>query len=431
MKARPFSWGRHPILPQRIHELNSVFETIGEIPGSVLPYGNGRSYGDSCQIPFGTLLSTKRCNKLLDFDLEKGIIECEAGALLSQILDFVVPLGWFLPVVPGTKFVTVGGAVANDVHGKNHVHMGSFGCHVVELELRRSDGRVLKCSAHENTEWLRATIGGLGLTGLITRVKLRLRRVDGPFMRVLKRRFSGLPEFFELSDAYSHSEYTVAWIDSTATGRSLGRGIFSAADHCHDRTRKPHKQSQYRIPFPPKMALVNNLTTRAFNFGYMHKPLIGSILNAHDYHPFLFPLDGISNWNVIYGKSGFFQYQCVLPEENATQALIEILERARSAAAGSFLTVLKRLGSASSGGMLAFPRPGITFAIDFPNKGPKTLQLLDELDVVTVAAGGALYPAKDSRMSAATFSRSFPGLSKFRNYVDPKFSSGLWRRVHQ
>jgi FAD/FMN-containing dehydrogenase len=398
------------------------------LPGSMLAYGNGRSYGDVCLNDGGTLLQTRTLDRFIDFDPATGVLECEAGVLVSEIIDLVLPQGWFPPVTPGTALVTVGGAIANDVHGKNHHRAGCFSHHLLEFELCRSDG-VMTCSLRENRGWFDATVGGLGLTGLIRRAKLQLRRVPGPWMRGDSRQFAALSEFFELSTAADKDyEYTVAWIDCAAKGAALGRGVFVRGNHAAGFAPEP-RRGAWRVPLTPPISLINGLSLRAFNQLYFHRPGAREIDGLWHYRPFLYPLDSILEWNRIYGPDGFFQYQCVLPPAAAQASLQEMLLRVSRSGVGSFLAVLKNFGGRESLGLMSFARPGTTLALDFPNRGGPTLRLLESLDEITRSAGGAVYPAKDARMSAASFQQYFPAWQRFSEFVDPHFSSSFWRRV--
>jgi FAD/FMN-containing dehydrogenase len=428
MARQSLSWGRWPRHSHRVLSLTHRFAQLPSV-AAMLPYGNGRSYGDVCQNDGGHLLATRGLNRFIAFDPATGILDCEAGVLLSEIIDLVLPLGWFPAVTPGTRFVTVGGAIANDVHGKNHHRAGSFGNHVLEFDLLRSDGGLLQCSPDTNREWFIATIGGLGLTGLITRVRMQLRRVPGPWIRGESLRFRSLSEFFTLSAASDHDyEYTVAWIDCAATGRALGRGIFMRGNHAYAARRLPAER-HLRVPLTPPLSLINGLSLRVFNRLYFHRPAARLDDAIWHYRPFFYPLDSILEWNRIYGPRGFFQYQCVVPTQAAEEALSEMLRHIAASGMGSFLAVLKMFGNVPSPGMLSFPRPGVTLALDFANRGPRTLALLDSLDAVTRRVGGAVYPAKDARMSAASFQQYFPAWTEFARYVDPRFSSSFWRRV--
>ncbi len=395
----------------------------------MLPYGNGRSYGDVCLNQNGMLLKTRKLDRFIAFDPATGVIECESGVLLKEIIDLVLPQGWFAPVTPGTAFVTVGGAIANDVHGKNHHRMASFSQHVLSFELCRSDGQRFICSPNQNAEWFRATVGGLGLTGLITYTQLQMRRVTGPWIRGDSQRFGNLGEFFALSQASDHDfEYTVAWVDCVAAGRHLGRGVFMRGNHSHGDAREP-KRSKFRVPFTPPVSLVNGMSLKLLNQAYYWRRSAVQGDALWHYQPFLYPLDGILEWNRIYGPRGFFQYQCVVPSQDAASSIKAMLKCISKSGVGSFLAVLKNFGTVPSQGLMSFARPGTTLALDFPNGGAKTLSLLESLDYITRDAGGAVYPAKDARMSTESFQRYFPMWREFAAYVDPNFTSSFWRRV--
>lgn len=423
------SWGCIPEEAPQARRMRWRDELLPNTAASLLPFGNGRSYGDSCLNNNGMLLDTRGLNRFIAFDTAQGILRCEAGVLLSDILEHSVPRGWFLPVTPGTRFVTVGGAIANDVHGKNHHRSGSFGHHIRCFELLRSDGSRLLCSPEENPDWFAATIGGLGLTGLIVWAEIKLKTVPGPFIEAETIRFGCLEEFFELSrESHAHYEYTVAWIDSFARGKTLGRGLFMRGNHAPGTVNSPTgRRLKLGVPFTPPYSLVQPPLVKAFNILYYHKPL-GRVRKAH-YEAFFYPLDGIGQWNRLFGPRGFFQYQCVLPAESGLEATRELIRRVARAGAASFLSVLKVFGNQRPAGWLSFPRPGVTLAMDLPNRGQPTLKLLQELDEITSAAGGAVYPAKDGRMSSALFRRGFPNWPQLESYRDPVFSSNFWQRV--
>ncbi len=403
------------------------------IAKSVLAYGNGRSYGDSCINDGQGLLLTRRLDRYLGFDNETGALECDAGVMLSDIIRDFLPRGWFLPVTPGTRFVTVGGAIANDVHGKNHHVAGSFGDHVDSLVLARSDGSMLRCSARENTELFRATIGGLGLTGLITSATLRLRRTETGWMKVHERRFESLDEFFAINTwAESNYEYTVSWIDCTARGARRGRGVCLAANHAAagDIGSRPKVRVTPRavtMPITPPFSLINGFSLRLFNEAYWRRAS-SSREFLQPMLPYFYPLDSVLNWNRIYGPDGFFQYQCVLTQDTRA-ATAEMLDEITRSGQGSFLAVLKTFGGSTPPGMLSFARAGVTLALDFPNRGSKTIDLFERLDRIVQNAGGAIYPAKDARMPGALFKSGYPAVSEFGRWKDPRFSSSFWRRV--
>ena len=404
------SWGRYP-RPERQDELRADWRDQ-PLPGArpLLPYGKGRSYGDCCLNEGGALVRTEGLDRFIALDAS-GVLRCEAGVTLGEILALGVPKGWFLPVVPGTKQVTVGGAIANDIHGKNHHRKGTFGAHVRRLELLRSDGRV-ECGPGDPL--FAATVGGLGLTGLVTWAELQLHPVPGPAVRVESVPFRTLAEFFELSEASDAGfEYTVAWVDALRPGR----GVLFRGDHADGAVRPPMPP----LEVPVELPLVNGLSIRAFNLAYGAAQRRRSKLLHFD--PFFFPLDRVRHWNRLYGKRGFLQFQCVVPGGEHLQALFEACRGQASA-----LGVLKKFGGAASPGLCSFPRPGFTLALDFKNNGDETFRLFERLERTAIEAGGAIYPAKDARMSKASFAASFPRLEELEKLRDPAFSSSLWRR---
>lgn len=399
---------------------------------SRLAYGCGRSYGDVCLNDGGAIVNTSSFKHILAFNEETGVLRCESGLTLGEILAFSVPRKWFLPVTPGTKFVTVGGAIANDVHGKNHHHAGTFGRHVSCFELLRSNNERLFCSPSENKNLFSATIGGLGLTGVITWAEIQLKKITGPFIEQTNQRFSSLEEFFGLSAAADVSdEYTVAWLDSTAPRSQLGRGIFMSGNHVATAMdQKPvHAPISAPIPFDLPDFALNPLSIHAFNTVFLHKEKRQTHTFLTHYEPFFYPLDRLTSWNRLYGKRGFLQYQCVLPTDAAVAGLRELLTRMHDGKLHSFLSVLKVFGSLASPGMLSFPRAGATIALDVPYTGPDLIKTLRDLDQLVLHYGGRLYPAKDAHMLPETFQACYPQWKSFSAFVDPGHSSDFWRRV--
>ncbi|MBW7900844.1 MAG: FAD-binding oxidoreductase [Rhodocyclaceae bacterium] len=425
MSAEGFSaWGRLGWPPAaEILRLPSRSAPLPATAGTLLPYGNGRSYGDVCLNPGGALLAMRGLDRFIAFDADTGVLVCEAGALLADILDVCVPRGWFLPVTPGTRHVTVGGAIANDVHGKNHHAAGSFGAHLRAFELLRSDGSRRRCAPDENPAWFAATVGGLGLTGVVTWAELQLRRIAGNAVAVRNTRFTGLDAFFALNaEAERQHEYAVAWIDCLA---KTPRGVLIAGDHAA--TDLPAPRGERNLPLTPPFSLINETSLRAFNAVYYGKPWPARETVHH--RPYFYPLDAVGRWNRLYGPRGFYQYQSAVPPAAAAAATAEMLAAIAESGQGSFLAVLKNFGERPSPGLLSFPMAGTTLALDFPNRGAATLSLFERLDAIVLAAGGRLYPAKDARMPAATFRAGYPRLAEFSSFVDPKLSSGFWRRV--
>ncbi len=427
-------WNRLPVV--RHARLYALFDRFAPLPSPagtadrLLAHGQGRSYGDVCLNENGTLLLARGLDRFIAFDRERGVLRCEAGVLLADVLALIVPQGWFLPVTPGTQYVTIGGAIANDVHGKNHHRAGSFGCHVRRLELLRSDGTRIECGPDSNREWFAATVGGLGLTGLITWAEIQLVPIHNPFVLARAWRFTGLDEFWALNAAAERSHaYTVAWVDCFARGADLGRGVYFAGDHAPSQGVLPsYRSRRRRLPFDTPFSFVNAPSVRIFNLFYYHRPWRSYPVPVH-YQSFFYPLDGIEQWHRLYGRKGFYQYQCVLPQSCEREALKALLTEIARDGQGSFLAVLKTFGSIRSPGLLSFPREGVTLALDFPNRGERLRRLFERLDKVVMEAGGAIYPAKDARMPPALFRRGFPAWEDFLRFRDPAFSSSFWRRV--
>ncbi len=427
------SWGRLTTAAHRVAPFDWRSDDLPAGSGAnptLLAFGMGRSYGDSCLNAGGTLLTTRGMTRLIAFDGESGQVTCEAGVSLEELLRFSMPRGWFLPVTPGTRFVTVGGALANDVHGKNHHAAGTFGRWVKAFELLRSDGSRLRCTPAENTALFGATIGGLGLTGLVTWVTLQLVPVRGPLLSVESEKFGSLEEFFALDEAAAgRHPYTVSWLDGMATGRALGRGIYMSGAHSDEPAPMPTLATRLRLPVNLPEWVLNPATIRLMNFAYFHKQQRRVVRGLQSYVPFFYPLDAVADWNRGYGPRGFFQYQCVVPKPVMREAMRELVRCVSASGQASFLSVMKSFGDLTSPGWLSFPRPGGTLAMDFPNRGEQTLRLFDRLDAIVDEAGGAVYPAKDARLSAARFRRQYPRWEQFSSFVDPAFSSDFWRRV--
>ncbi len=430
---RVSSWGR---LNAHAHHVVSLNESAqvksligdGRYPG--IAHGMGRSYGDVCLNPDGVLWLTTGLDHLIAFDESTGRLICEAGVLLRDIQRLMILRGWILPVTPGTQMITVGGAIANDVHGKNHHVLGSFGDHVQWLKLVRTDGEVIECGPQLQPDWFAATVGGLGLTGVIVEVEIQLRRVTGPWLNTETIPYANLDEFFRLADdAESDWEHTVSWIDCLSGER--GRGLFMRANPANI-IQGPGPQPKNRkltVPFVPPISLVNRLSLRAFNTAYYHlKKWRAKHAIAH-YESFFYPLDNLLAWNRMYGPKGFFQYQSVVPREVGRDAVQAMLREIAKSGDGSFLAVLKTFGNRQSVGMLSFPQPGVTLALDFPNRGERTLKLFENLDAIVREAGGRIYLAKDARMPRDLFEAGYPRLTEFLPYRDRGISSALSRRL--
>lgn len=428
------SWG---LLKRAEHRICSITDrsvrSFGQIDESLtnktfLPRGNGRSYGDVCTNSDGTLIWTGFLDRFIDFDSKNMTVTVESGMLLRELQSFLVLRGFMLPVTPGTQEVSVGGAIACDVHCKNHHKYGTFGCNVKSFKLLRSDGELLECSPSENEGFFKATIGGLGLTGLITEATLLLKKVSGSWINAENIPFYNLNDFFDLAkNSESRYEHTVSWIDCiTGSGE---RGIFMRGNNS-DRTDCKLLKGAVNFPFTPPFSLVNSLSLRLFNFFYFHAQSLKIRPFWVQYEKFFYPLDHVGNWNRIYGKKGFFQYQCVVPMSHGLDAISEIQQQIAGANEGSFLGVLKTFGSKKSPGLLSFPLHGVTYALDFPNRGERTEKLFRNLDSIVREAGGRLYLAKDSRQPKELFELGYGSvMDEFLKYVDPRISSDLSRRL--
>lgn len=423
MKATVSSFGRLWQIDQQV-ELASEAAMSGT---ELLPRGLGRSYGDVCLNPGGTLLVSAGLTNLIEFNPENGLLTVEAGVTLGEIQRVFAPKGWMLSVTPGTQFVTVGGAIANDVHGKNHHSRGTFGDNTTWLELVRSDGQVLSCSATENPEMFFATIGGLGLTGFITRAQIQLQSVAGAYLDTQNIVFRDSSEFLALSDeSEANWQYSVSWVDCTSKN---GRGIFMRGNNSADPSVPPYKEAKIAVPFVPPFSLINKVSVKAFNELYFAAGKVGAGDAKSHYLPYFYPLDAVKDWNWAYGPKGFYQYQMVIPREGGEANLNAILQAIQRSGQGSFLAVLKTFGSQTGPGLLSFARPGITLALDFVNQGAKTEDLFVALDKIVLDAGGTLNPSKDARMSKQMFEQGFTNLEQFQNYRDPAFSSAMSKRL--
>lgn len=446
------SWGRLQALPHRVRTLTErtqVAELLGRAahaepaaatasPGAAgIAHGMGRSYGDVClngaRGP-GLLWHTIGLDRLIAFDPNRGVLTCEAGVLLRDIQRLMLPRGWLLAVTPGTQWITVGGAIANDVHGKNHHAFGTFGDHVLALELARTDGALYRCSPGDHAALFRATLGGLGLTGVIVTATLQLRRVAGPWLEVESEPFGVLDEFFALAAAAADPaagwEHTVAWIDCLdRTGRGVFQRARPSADPGPAAASAAVAGAPRALPFTPPISLVNRASLRAFNALYYGRARLGARRSRQHHEAFSYPLDQIRDWNRIYGPRGFYQYQCVVPAAVASPATHAMLEAIAASGLGSFLAVLKTFGDRPCPGLLGFPMAGATLALDFPNTGAATLRLFDTLDAIVAEAGGRLYAAKDARMPRALFAAGQPNLAAFHAWRDPGMASDLSRRL--
>lgn len=403
------------------------------LSGVHIARGQGRSYGDSSLCSEGSVLLSERMNRMIAFDEATGLLTAEAGVTLAEVLEVFVPRGWFVPVTPGTKFCSLGGCLAADVHGKNHHHDGSFSAHVAEAVLADALGRMHRIGPEIEPALFWATAGGMGLTGLITEVTLRLKKVESAYVGVTHRRAANLDEALDMfADPAADDEYTVAWIDCLASGGSLGRSVLMAGHHLKRvevpiETKDPfavHKSGPLRVPFNFPGFALNPLSVRAFNGVYNSLQGRKTAFVAH-YDKFFYPLDGVAHWNRIYGRRGFVQYQFVMPPATAREGIKEVLERISAKGHASFLAVLKRFGQGGPG-LLSFPMEGFTLALDIPVKAG-LFDFLSELDDVVAKHGGRQYLAKDSRMKPEHFAAMYPRLAEFRDICLTLDPSGVFR----
>ena len=413
-------WARYPSIDANFifpdYNLNTAQLLDSSL--SAIPRGMGRSYGDSALS--ANILSSERLDHLLAFEPETGILTCEAGVTLAEILSFAVPHGWFLPVTPGTKFVSVGGAIASDVHGKNHHVDGCFSDHVQSLVLRTATNETVICSASQNIELFRATCGGMGLTGLVVEATIKLRPIETAFINETILKAGNLDEVFELFEEYSSASYSVAWIDCLSGGTKLGRSLLMLGEHTRldELGRKSSDPLREKggvtlpVPFNMPTFTLNQYSIRAFNTLYYHRVRKKVSEHCVHYEPFFYPLDGLSHWYRLYGKRGFVQYQCVFPMAESKRGMTKLLECISNAQKGSFLAVLKAFGPGNEN-YLSFPFEGYTLALDFKIE-PDLAILLQKLDEIVLEHGGRLYLSKDSRMKQEMFQAGYPQLDAFR-----------------
>ena len=402
------SWGKYPLIDANINA-PSTSQNLANEKQTGIARGLGRSYGDSALSE--NIVISKRLNHFISFDDKTGLLCCEAGVSLDEILTTLVPRGWFLSVTPGTKFVTVGGAIASDVHGKNHHIEGSFSDHVISLTLI-VNGQELTCSRNENPDLFHATCGGMGLTGIITKATFKLKPITSAYINQKVVKAKNLETALELFEQYKDVTYSVAWIDCLSTGDNLGRSLLMLGEHADKGALTIHKDGLLNMPCDMPSFLLNKYTIQAFNSAYYNKQLKEEVNNTVHYDPFFYPLDGINNWNRMYGSNGFTQYQFVIPKEAGKEGLTEILEAIAESKQGSFLAVLKVFGEGNKN-HLSFPMEGYTLALDF-KLNDKLFTLLDRLDIIVRKHKGRLYLSKDVRMSEEMFKGGYPQWEEFQ-----------------
>ncbi|KQR93458.1 FAD-linked oxidase [Chryseobacterium sp. Leaf180] len=424
------NWGNYPVVEKEMKSEDSFAKIKDFVLNhkEVIARGNGRCYGDASL--GDAIFSTKKLNKFISFDRLNGIIECESGVLLSEILEICVPQGYFLYVTPGTKFVSVGGAIASDIHGKNHHSEGCFSEYVLEFSLMKEDGEIIKCSREENQEKFWATIGGMGLTGIILNAKFKLKNIESAYIRQESIKAENLDEIFKLFDESESWTYTVAWIDCLQKGDKIGRSILMRGEHAfsHELRGEPAKKPlRLKKKFSPNVPfffpgfVLNSLTVLLFNYFYYKKQAQKEVKNIIDYETFFYPLDAIKNWNKIYGTDGFIQYQMVIPKLNGKEGMKKILETIAHSGNGSFLAVLKLFGDENPEAYNSFPQRGYTLALDF-KVNSKLPKLIAKLDDIVEEFGGRIYLTKDS-MSRSSLT------NYLKNVQNSKFVSLQHKRI--
>lgn len=425
-------WGRYPCLDAEVSFPQSITQCTSALLGheGLIARGLGRSYGDSSLA--GHVLNTRYLNHFLDFEAATGLLRCAAGVTLDEILRIFVPRGWFLPVTPGTRFVSVGGAIASDVHGKNHHVDGTFTQHVRELELLLGNGEHVMASWQHNPELFHATCGGMGLTGLILSASIQLKPIGASDIIETTIKARSLAAVLDAFEAHRTATYSVAWIDCLAHGNHLGRSLLMLGEHADTGALTVLSDRIIPVPIDMPAKLLNQITVKAFNALYYGKTLCARHTRRVPFEPFFYPLDKLAHWNRLYGKAGFVQYQFVLPQAAGLAGLRTVLERIAQSGRGSFLAVLKVLGPANDH-YLSFPIEGYSLALDFKAE-PRVFTLLDELDRIVLDHGGRLYLAKDARMSEAIFKASYPQWQQFeqiraRYHAHGKFASAQSRRL--
>lgn len=404
-------WGRYPVIDSvRLKQNDQAWSE------SFIPVGNHRSYGDAAMASVHWPMRSQ--NRLIAFDEETGLLTCEAGVLLSDIVEVFLPRGWFLPVTPGTKWITVGGAVASDVHGKNHHLQGCFSECIASLELLLPHGEIKTCSRTQNSDWFHATCGGMGLTGVMTQVSFYLKPVQSQWIQQATIKTADLHETFEAFEQYQDSPYSVAWIDCLAKDNSLGRSLLMLGDFAQDGDLGFQPKNTLTIPFDFPTFTLNSLSVRLFNTFYYGKAKTGESQQRVGVDSFFYPLDAIHHWNRIYGKNGFVQFQFILPKAVSFDGLESILKRIAASGMGSFLAVLKLYG-AQNQNWLSFPMEGYSLALDFKMQ-PGLEDFIRSLTDQVVALGGRVYLAKDALLTREQFEQSYPKVEQFRIFRQDK-----------
>lgn len=406
------SWGQYPQTNSHVLEFEDTnqLKEIIRTHKPLIPYGNGRSYGDSALGE--NQLYVKPHSYMLSFDETSGVLHCQAGVLLSEILETFIPRGWFLSVTPGTKLITIGGAIASDVHGKNHHTAGSFCDHVVDFKLMLPSGDILTVSKEKTPDLFKATCGGMGLTGVILEAHIQLQQIQSSMIEQTIVKTRNLQELFKAFESFASHTYSVAWIDCLAGGSQFGRGLLTAGEHATDGNLSYNPGFKAGVPFDFPNFVLNRFSMKVFNMLYYNKVLNQISHKKVSIDSFFYPLDAINHWNRIYGKGGFTQYQFVLPKANSYEGLEKIMHRIVQSGRGSFLAVLKLLGKENQN-WLSFPMEGYTLAVDFKIE-PGLFEMLNDLDKIVIEHGGRVYLTKDVRIPRENFEAGYPHVADFR-----------------
>jgi hypothetical protein len=427
------NWGKYPVVRATM-TASSDYSQIREIvmgSHTIIARGNGHSYGDN-SLNKERIFSTLKLNKFISFDKQSGIFECESGVLLSDILDVIIPEGFFLPVTPGTKLITVGGAIGANVHGKNNHSEGCFGDYVLSFSIMVETGEIKICSPSENSELFWNTIGGMGLTGIILAVRFTLKKIETAYIRQLVVKAKNLDEIFMYFETFENWTYSVAWIDCLQRGKFTGRSILTIGEHAvsadlpakkKTAPYRPKKKLKLAVPFDFPSFILNTFTVKAFNFFYYFKQMKKDVENITDYDSFFYPLDGINNWNRIYGKNGFIQYQFIIPKIVGKEGMRSILKAIAESGQGSFLAVLKLYRASKKEAHNSFPIEGYSLALDF-KRNKRLPALIEKLDHIVECYKGRIYLAKDamSKKSLLDYVKT-PETNKFSSVQHERINS--------
>lgn len=433
-KTKIAGWGNYPMVEAEVANPSSeeeIFSLQSKLK-NFIPQGASKSYGDASLAE--NVISSLNLNQTTRFDTENGIYTCQSGKMLNEVLDEIVPHGFFLPVTPGTKFITIGGAIGSDIHGKNHHKDGCFSEHLIHFKLVLADGTLRTCSRTENADLFHATCGGMGLTGFITEASFRLKPITTS--KIINRtiKCANLTELVDALLANQDYTYSVSWVDYITSGKNMGRSLLYLGEHATESEVGEPTLTDFKtpkpiigLPFNFPSGSINPFTVKAFDELYYRKVLKQDSTAVVDIEPYFYPLDAVNNWNRIYGRKGFTQYQFVIPIEHAHHGLSEVMKEIVNSQTGSFIAVLKLFGEQNEC-WLSFPKKGVTLTVDFGIK-PEVFQLLDRLDEMVAEMNGRLYLAKDARMKPEMFAKGYPNLGRFKKLLQDIDPEGKFRSL--